>query len=179
MKKPVRKARSLVKPQRTLGRPLLFKPEYVGQVYKLCLLGATDVELAEFFNVSEVTLNSWKHQYPAFFKSMKLGKSFADAEMANKLYHRGIGYSHPEEKLFCYEGEVIRAETTKHYPPDTAAAFIWLKNRRPDLWRDRQEFTGPNGTPLTSTPPSLVINFYASKNSGDDAKLIEAQPAHR
>ena len=26
---------------------------------------------------------------------------------------------------------------TERYPPDTTAAIFWLKNRRPDLWRDK------------------------------------------
>lgn len=144
-------------------------------MYKLCLLGAVDVELADFFQISVPTLHAWRKAYPEFLKSGQKGKLQADAEMASKLYHRGLGYSHPEEKVFCSDGEIVTYETVRHYPPDTAAAFIWLKNRRPDLWRDRQEVTGPDGGPVNNTPPTLVINFFGNKQPGDDAKLIESK----
>ena len=78
------------------------------------------------------------------------GKDMADAEMAKSLYHRGMGYSHDEEKIFQYEGEPVRVQTTKHYPPDTPAASLWLRNRQPELWRDKisHEHAGPDGGPV-------------------------------
>ena len=53
------------------------------------------------------------------------------------MYQRACGYTHPEEQLFQFRGEVIRAKTTKHYPPDTEAAKFWLRNRHPGKWRDK------------------------------------------
>jgi hypothetical protein len=106
---------------------------------KLCLLGATDADLADFFHVSESTINLWKLKHESFSESIRNGKLMADANMAERLYLRGMGYSHPEEKLFCHDGEIIRAETIKHYPPDTKANLAWLYNRRPDKWRNRVE----------------------------------------
>ena len=55
-----------------VGRPSKFKPEYVDQARKLAQLGATDREVAEFFNVSEQTPNTWKHVHPEFLESLKL-----------------------------------------------------------------------------------------------------------
>jgi hypothetical protein len=80
-------------------------------------------------------VNSWKGSHPEFLEFLKNGKQVADANVAQALYHRALGYSHHEEKLFQYEGDVIRADTIRHYPPDTGAAFIWLKNRAG--WRDK------------------------------------------
>jgi len=119
------------------GRPTDYKTEYEEQAYKLCLLGATDKDMADFFGVCEATINNWKNEYPAFLESLKRGKIKADAEVAKSLYHRALGYEHPEDKIFCTNGDVTTVETIKHYPPDTAAAFIWLKNRAG--WRDKQE----------------------------------------
>ena len=119
------------------GRPTDYKAEYNEQVFKLCLLGATDKELGEFFGVCEATINNWKLEHPAFLESLKRGKKVADAEVAEKLYQRALGYEHPETKVFCHEGDITEHEVTKHYPPDTAAAFIWLKNRAG--WKDKQE----------------------------------------
>ncbi|AEG59362.1 terminase [Desulforamulus ruminis] len=122
------------------GRPSKYKEEYAEQAYKLCLLGATDKELADFFNTSEQTLNTWKKKHPEFLESLKKGKIEADAVIAQKLYHRAKGYSHPSTKFATYEGQITdQVEYTEHYPPDTAAAIFWLKNRQPSKWRDKQD----------------------------------------
>lgn len=53
-----------------IGRPSAYKPEYAEQARKLCLLGHTDAELASFFEVSEQTINAWKHAHPDFLVMM-------------------------------------------------------------------------------------------------------------
>lgn len=128
------------------GRPTAYKEEYAEQAKKLCLLGHIDAELAEFFGVTEQTINNWKSSHPKFFESIKEGKDMADANVAERLYQRAIGYSHPEDKIFNNNGKKMVVPTVKHYPPDTGAAFIWLKNRRSGLlskggfkWKDKQE----------------------------------------
>lgn len=121
------------------GRPTEYKKEYAKQAYKLCLLGTTDKDMADFFEVTERTINNWKKEYPKFFQSMKKGKKVADAEVANKLYHKATGYEHTDTKFATYEGEITDTmEYIKHYAPDTTAAIFWLKNRQPDIWRDKQ-----------------------------------------
>lgn len=122
-----------------VGRPSKYMPYFDRQAHLLCLLGATDNNLANFFQVSEQTIANWKHWHPTFFESIKNGKIMADAGMAERLYQRGIGYSHPDTHVSVINNEVVLTELTKHYPPDTKAAFIWLKNRQPTLWRDRTE----------------------------------------
>jgi predicted transcriptional regulator len=109
------------------------------QAYKLCLLGAIDEELADFFNVSVSTLNLWKQRHQSFSESLRRGKLVADTEVAESLFKRAVGCSHPDVHVSVIEGEVVLTELTKHYPPDTKAAFIWLKNRRSQNWRDKQE----------------------------------------
>ncbi|EPB0881194.1 terminase [Yersinia enterocolitica] len=122
-----------------LGRPTAYKDEYAEQARKLCLLGHTDAELAEFFEVSEQTINAWKKAQPDFLESIKKGKAFADSEVASKLFHRATGYEHPEDDIRAVEGSIVITPTIKRYPPDTAAAIFWLKNRQRDKWRDKQE----------------------------------------
>jgi len=122
------------------GRPSCYKKEYTEQAYNYCLLGATDKDLAAFFNVSEQTINSWKEKQPEFLESLKRGKEIADSIVAQKLYHRAIGYEHPEIITASYQGQITDTMTvTKHYAPDPTAAIFWLKNRQPDKWRDKQE----------------------------------------
>jgi hypothetical protein len=132
------------------GRPTAFRPEYCEQVYKLCLLSATDAELARFFGVSESTLNLWKTAHANFSESIARGKEAADANVASRLYERAMGYSHPEVHVSSYEGEITLTPLTKHYPPDTQAASLWLRNRQPAKWRDKQdhEVTGKDGGPI-------------------------------
>ena len=140
------------------GRPSAYKPEYVKQARKLCLLGATDKQLADFFGVSEKTLNTWKKAHPEFLQSLKEAKEEADNRVVRSLFERANGYTHPEEKIFCSEGTVVRAKTTKQYPPDTTACIFWLKNRCKEDWRDKvdHEHGGPGGEPI---PHKMEVVF--------------------
>jgi len=132
------------------GRPTSYREEYAEQAYKLCLLSATDREMADFFGVSEQTLNNWKAAHPRFFESITRGKVAADSEVAHRLYQRAMGYSHEAVKIFmpAGAGEPVYAPYTEHYPPDTQAASLWLRNRQSGKWRDRQEHTGADGGPI-------------------------------
>jgi len=125
------------------GRPTAYKEEYVDQARKICeQFGATDYELSVFFGVSERTIYRWKVAHPEFCQALKMGKEVPDDRVEKALYHRALGYTHEEEHLFHYQGEVIRAETVKHYPPDVTACLAWLNNRRPDQWRQQPEGSG-------------------------------------
>lgn len=119
------------------GRPTGYKKEYNEQVRKLCLLGATDESLANFFNIAISTLNLWKDKHPTFMESIREGKLVADANVADALYNRAIGFSHPDSHISNSQGKITVTPITKHYPADTGAAFIWLKNR--SKWKDKQE----------------------------------------
>src|SRR3954447_12391891 len=135
------------------GRPKgsdAYEPEYAEQAEKLCRLGATDAEMAGFFGVCEDTVNVWKTTHLDFSASLKRGKLEADANVASRLYQRAMGYSHAAVKIFNDGGQEMIVPYTEHYPPDTTAAIFWLKNRRPEQWRDKsqQELSGPGGSPL-------------------------------
>lgn len=133
-----------------MGRPSSYRDEYAEQALKLCLLGATDAEMADIFGVSEQTLNAWKAAHPEFLESLKAGKAQADANVASRLYQRAMGYSHEAVKIMVVAGEIKREMYTEHYPPDTAAGIFWLKNRRKQDWRDKidHEVAGKDGAPI-------------------------------
>lgn len=145
------------------------------QVEKLCKLGATDREIAEFFDIAESTLNLWKSTHPKFMESIKKGKMLADAEVAEKLYRRATGYSHPDVDIKVIDDQIVLTRLTKHYAPDTAAAIFWLKNRRnradieAQKWADKQlhELTGKDGSKLFE------------EKSDDELKAILAQTAKK
>ena len=126
--------------KKSRGRKSEYREEYAEQALKLCLLGATDKEIAEFFSVSEQTLNSWKKKFPQFLESLKKGKAVADANVASRLYSRAIGYDARATKFATNEGKITdKGEYIEHSPPDTTAAIFWLKNRQPGKWRDKKE----------------------------------------
>lgn len=141
------------------GRPSKYKEEYTELAFKYCLLGATDERLAEFFDVSVASIDNWKVKHPEFLGALKAGKHEADATIAQSLYHRAKGYSHKETKVFNNQGEILTHEVDKHYPPDTAAAFIWLKNR--GGWKDKQEVEH-SGEVVT-----FNMNFGGAKDADD------------
>ena len=117
------------------GRPSLYRPEYAKQAEKLCSkFGATDLDLADYFEVSERTIYNWKNDYPDFLHALK-SKKLSDARVERSLYERAIGYSHPEDKIFNNNGRELIVETMKHYPPDTGACVVWLANRQPERWK--------------------------------------------
>lgn len=102
----------------------------------LASYGLTDSEMSKAFGVSVVTWWSWKHRSAKFLKALNDGKEIADKRVEKTLFERAIGYTAPDEKLFCDKGKVVRAKTFKHYPGDVTAQIFWLKNRRPDEWRE-------------------------------------------
>lgn len=123
--------------KKRIGRTTGYKPEFDDQAYKLTLLGLTDTEMSAFFQISEQTLNSWKKLHPSFLVSIMQGKELADAKVADALYHRALGYKHDAVKIMQVDGEVVQVPYTEHYPPDTQAASLWLRNRQPHKWRSR------------------------------------------
>lgn len=122
------------------GRPTKYRADYARQAKLFAEKGAaTDEILAELFNVSVTTINAWKKAHPRFSLSIKEGKEAPNKKVERSLFERATGYSHPDTKVLVVSGEVEMVDVTKHHPPDTAAAFIWLKNRDPDRWRDKHE----------------------------------------
>ena len=118
------------------GRPSSYRPEFAKQAENYCNLGATDYELAVFFGISTQTIKKWQFLHDDFAKALKNGKAALDERVERSLCHRALGYTYEGEKVFQSGGEIIRAKTIEHVPPDTTACIFWLKNRRPAEWRD-------------------------------------------
>lgn len=125
--------------KRGRGRPSDFRVEYCEQVTKLARLGLTNEEMASFFEIGAATLKRWMGKHPDFRAALTLGRASSDAEVADRLFKRATGYSHPDVHVSVYEGAVTLTPITKHYPPDPTSMIFWLKNRRPDKWRDKRE----------------------------------------
>lgn len=133
-----------------MARPSKFKEEFIQQATKLCRIGATDAEVADFFGIDVRTLYRWKNESETFCQALKAGKVEADERVERSLFARALGYEHPEVDIRVVDKEIIQTPIIKYYPPDTTAAIFWLKNRKPAEWRDRQEIEhgGKGGGPI-------------------------------
>jgi hypothetical protein len=117
------------------GRPEGYHPRYAEIARAMCRLGATDFDLAQELGVTTDTIWRWRSKYPEFSDATLEGKEAFDNRAERSLAMRAVGYSIHTEKVFQYEGQIVRAQTVEHYPPDVSAIRLWLMNRRPDKWR--------------------------------------------
>lgn len=140
------------------GRPSKYNDTIPETIYKLCLLGATDEEMASILSINTDTFYEWKKKYPKFSEALMNGKLLADANVAKSMYQRACGYEHKEDKIFNNSGEPLIVPTVKHYPPDTGAGTLWLKNRHPDKWRDKIEHDHTTGGDKINTHIYLPDN---------------------
>lgn len=148
---------------RAAGRPSAYKPEFAAAARRMCLLGATDADLAAAFEVVESTINRWKVSEFEFREAIKTGKAAADAHVAESLYKSAIGGHYVTEVSESVgddeEARQKRTQTTKQIPPSVTAQIFWLKNRRPDLWRDAVQAE----VELSGPPPEELTRIYEEK----------------
>ncbi len=98
--------------------------------------GLTDEQIAHNMGIRTSTFYDWKNKYPVFSEALKKGKEVVDIQVENALLKRALGYAYVE---VTREDGKITKEVKKQVTPDTTAQIFWLKNRRPDLWRDRKD----------------------------------------
>lgn len=98
--------------------------------------GLVDEQIAENIGIVPSTLYAWKNRYPEITEALKRGKEIVDVQVENALLKRALGYRYDE---VTYEFGEESKRVTKEVAPDTTSMIFWLKNRRPDVWRDRKE----------------------------------------
>lgn len=159
-----------------MARPTKYDKKFNEQAYKLCLLGATDNDLADFFEVEEKTINNWKLSHPEFLQSIKAGKDQADSDIAKSLYERARGYEYKAEETtienIVIEGKELldtqkKKVVTKHIkiPPDATSMIFWLKNRQKGKWRDKHDFESASITyDLATLPPEYLDRIIAGES---------------
>lgn len=151
------------------GRPTDYKPEYVEQVFKLCLLGVTDDEIAKFFEVSQKTINNRKKDHPEFLQSIREGKETADIEVANKLYHRAKWMTITKREVVKYKiwrdketYEIV--EYDQELPPDPQCIHYRLNNRKSKKWKNKHEVSGDPENPIKLQIPNVKLVLNQPKN---------------
>lgn len=103
--------------------------------------GLTEEQIAKNIGISVSTLNNWKNKYVEILESLKRGKEVVDRQVENALLRRALGYEYQEVKE-KFEGGILTERTVmkKEVVPDVTAQIFWLKNRKPDKWRDKPDY---------------------------------------
>jgi transposase-like protein len=108
--------------------------------------GLTDEQIAHNMGITPSTLYEWKKRFSEISETLKRGKEVIDRHVENALLKRALGYKYDEvtreqgtnpetgESVF-----VVTKVVTKEVQPDVTAQIFWLKNRKPDEWRDKKE----------------------------------------
>lgn len=134
--------------------------------------GLTDEQIAANIGISRSTLNEWKNRFSDISDTLKRGKEIVDIQVENALLKRALGYTYKEttrEAQFNPQTEqyemVVTKEVTKEVVPDTTAQIFWLKNRKPEEWRDKKdvEHSGSVNNPFAALSTEQLL-----KLAGDD-----------
>ncbi|RGL38995.1 transposase [Paenibacillus polymyxa] len=112
--------------------------------------GIIQEDIAKKLGVAMSSFSEYKNKYPELTEALKRGQEVVDVQVENSLLKRAMGYRYDEvtkeasRELDKETGEykTIMVETkrvTKEVQPDVTAQIFWLKNRKPDVWRDKKE----------------------------------------
>jgi len=118
--------------------------------------GLTEEQIADKMGVTRKTLFNWKEKYLPILHALKRGKEVVDRQVENALLKRALGYEYDEitQELVDDELQVTKV-VTKQVHPDVTAQIFWLKNRKPEEWRDKQqvEHSGETGVKIINDIP--------------------------
>lgn len=132
------------------GRPTKYNEEFHPPwAEALARNGLNDEEIAKKLNISVATLYNWRTDHKEFLEAIRKGKNDPDDQVERAFFKKAIGFREPAVKIFNNNGTPLIVPYEEYYPPDTAAGFIWMKNRRPDKWKDRQEINLKDESPKT------------------------------
>lgn len=108
--------------------------------------GLSDKQIAHNIGITQTTLYEWQKRFPELSEALKKGKEVVDREVENALLKRAMGYEYTEVTQEPVEnkdtGEVrmqVTKRVTKQIAPDVTAQIFWLKNRKPDEFRDKRD----------------------------------------
>ena len=127
--------------------------------------GLTEEQISNNAGINPATLYAWKQRYPEISESLKKGKEVVDRQVENALLKRALGYEYEEVKE-KFEGGVMteRTVTKKEVVPDTTAQIFWLKNRKREVWSDRQNIE--LSQPIDDSIKEMEAYFEQLKESG-------------
>lgn len=101
--------------------------------------GLINEQIANEIGIHPSTLYDWQKKYPKIAEALKKGKDVIDRQVENALLKRALGYKYEEVKTEIGEDGTKVTKTIKEVVPDTTAQIFWLKNRKPEQWRDKRD----------------------------------------
>lgn len=120
--------------------------ETLRKIKKWAAEGMIDSEIAHNIGIAYSTFREWVKKYDKLSATLKMSKDVADDKVEKSLYERALGWEYTEEtkerkfNTDTNQYEMVLTKTVKKQVlPETTAMIFWLKNRRPDIWKDRQE----------------------------------------
>ncbi|PRY96699.1 hypothetical protein BY457_11483 [Marinilabilia salmonicolor] len=133
--------------------------------------GLTDQQIRKRLGVSNGTFYKYVEQYPEFKEALKRGKAPVDIQVENSLLKRALGYEYTETEKKKKNGKLVEEkETVKQVVPDTTAQIFWLKNRKPNVWRDKQVL----GHEFEKMPEEdlnrIIAGLYPDSTNNSDQK---------
>lgn len=119
-------------------------PEGLTVLEGLARDGLTDELICKKIGIGARTFYEWMERFPQMAQAIKKGKAPVDIQVENALLKRALGYDYEEtitevEELAGGRQKKHIRKVTKHMPADTTAQIFWLKNRKPERWRDKIE----------------------------------------
>lgn len=137
------------------------------------LNGITEREIARRLRIAHSTFQAYKRQFPDFSDRLKKGRELADIRVENALFRAAVGFEYEEISTEYAENKDSKSskkvvKTKRFVPGNVTAQIFWLKNRRPDKWRDRKEID----TNLST--PEDIQKFRELLNSMSPAEKMKA-----
>lgn len=113
------------------------KPEQLEKITDWTMQGITDKQLAYNMGIGVSTLYKWQNEHVEILEAIKEGKKVADEQVENALYRSAIGYTVTDIVEETTDKGIFTRKTTKNIPPNITAMIFWLKNRKPEVWKDK------------------------------------------
>lgn len=154
-----------------LGRPTDYRPEYDAQAAKLCELGATNADLAHFFEVSERTIERWQVRNESFAIASRVGKEHADEKVKVAFYKLAKGYEYDEEYI---DKRGVKQTRRVVVPPNAMAATKWLAVRGNKEFAEKTQVEHSGAIATKFDPKDLtdeqMARYVAFMESLDESK---------
>ena len=140
--------------------------------------GLIEKQIAKNMGVAESTLRNWKNIFPEIAEALRKGKEVVDREVENALFKSALGFMQkvkkpvrireveydPKSGKKIRESEKwVQVEEEVYIPPQVTAQIFWLKNRKPDQWREKND--------LTLTPSNGVLESLMELHKNGDSKV--------
>lgn len=108
--------------------------------------GLSNEQIAHNMGITFQTLYKWQDKYSELREALKKGKEVVDREVENALLKRALGYEYDEvtqepvtDKDTGITEMRVTKRVTKQIVPDVTAQIFWLKNRKPQEFRDKHD----------------------------------------